>query len=89
VFVNSAYPASSYTLSADDGSFSSPPIGPGGQWKVTFISKGAHIYRDVTSPQRMVGELLVVDSSVGLLPTPLSIYRSHRSSSNQRQEKPP
>jgi plastocyanin len=70
VFVNHAYPANSYTISADDGSFSSQPIAPGGQWKVTFLSKGSHVYRDATSPQRMVGELLVLDSGVSLLPTP-------------------
>ncbi len=70
VFVNQALPASNYTISADDGSFSSPTIAPGGRWSFTFISKGAHVYRDTTYPQRMVGELLVVDRGVLLLPTP-------------------
>ncbi len=70
VFVNQALPISNYTVSADDGSFSSPTIAPGGKWSFTFVSKGSHVYRDTTYPQRMIGELLVVDSGVRLLPTP-------------------
>ena len=70
MFVNRALPGSNYTVSADDGSFASPVIAPGGKWSFTFVSKGAHVYRETTYPQHMVGELLVVDSAVHLLPTP-------------------
>ncbi len=69
-FVNQALPSSNYAISADDGSFASPVIAPGGKWSFTFVSKGAHVYRETTYPQHMVGELLVVDSAVHLLPTP-------------------
>jgi|GEM_PF-1299665 len=70
VFVNQALPSSNYAISADDGSFASPVIAPGGRWSFTFVGKGAHVYRETTYPQHMVGELLVVDSGVRLLPTP-------------------
>ena len=70
MFVNHAFPAKSYTLSADDGSFSSPPISPGGQWTITFHTPGSHTYRDTSATQTMVGELLVVDKSIHLLATP-------------------
>ena len=70
VFINHAFPARSYTLKADDGSFSSPPIPTGGQWAITFHAPGSHTYRDTSSAQTMVGELLVVDKSIQLLPTP-------------------
>ncbi|HEV2659796.1 MAG TPA: hypothetical protein VGU68_04310, partial [Ktedonobacteraceae bacterium] len=51
-------------------SFASPVIASGGRWSFTFVSKGTHVYRETTYPQHMVGELLVVDSGVRLLPTP-------------------
>lgn len=70
VFVNQALPSSNYAISADDGSFASPVIAPGGRWSMTFVSKGAHVYHETTYPQLMIGELLVVDSDVRLLPTP-------------------
>lgn len=70
MFINHAFPARSYTLTADDGSFSSPPIPPGGQWTITFHSPGSHTYRGTSATQTMVGELLVVDKSVHLLATP-------------------
>ncbi|MDQ2885220.1 MAG: hypothetical protein M3Y39_03950 [Chloroflexota bacterium] len=70
VFVNQALPSSNYAISADDGSFASPVIAPGSRWSFTFVSKGAHVYRETTYPQHMVGELLVVDNGVRLLPTP-------------------
>jgi plastocyanin len=70
VFINQALPSSKYAISADDGSFASPVIAPGGRWSYTFVDKGAHVYRETTYPQHMVGELLVVDSAVRLLPTP-------------------
>lgn len=70
MFVNHALPSSNYTISADDGSFASPVIAPGGRWSFTFVGKGAHVYRETTYPQHMVGELLVVDSAARLLPTP-------------------
>jgi plastocyanin len=69
-FINHALPAKSYTLSADDGSFSSPPIPSGGQWTITFHTLGSHTYRDASSVSTMVGELIVVDKSIHLLPTP-------------------
>jgi len=89
VFVNHAYPANSYTINADDGSFSSPRIAPGKQWEVTFISKGSHIYRDATSPQRMVGELLVVDDGVSLLPTPHPLVEATIIAAIKERKNPP
>jgi plastocyanin len=70
VFINHALPARSYTLSADDGSFSSPPIPSGGWWTITFHTLGSHTYRDTSSTSTMVGELLVVDKTIHLLATP-------------------
>jgi plastocyanin len=70
VFINHALPASSYTLKADDGSFSSPPIPTGGQWSLTFHTPGSHTYRASSSTQTIAGELLVVDKNVQLLSTP-------------------
>ena len=70
VFINHALPARSYTLTADDGSFSSPPIPSGGQWAITFHTLGSHTYRDTSSLSTMVGELLVVATNIHLLATP-------------------
>src|SRR5579863_1259998 len=57
VFVNHAIPATTYAITADDGSFSSPAIAPGDQWSTTFVNVGAHDYHESSSTQRMVGEL--------------------------------
>jgi plastocyanin len=70
LFINHALPAQSYTLHADDGSFSSPAIPSGGSWAITFRTPGSHTYRDSANAQTMVGELLVVEKSVSLLATP-------------------
>jgi plastocyanin len=69
VFVNHSSPTANYAVSAHDGSFSSPAIAPNQQWKVTFNSIGVHEFHAAASPQRMVGEILVVDDSISLLPT--------------------
>jgi plastocyanin len=69
-FINHALPAKSYTLSADDGSFSSPSIPSNGQWTITFHTLGSHTYRDTSSASTMVGELMVVATNVHLLATP-------------------
>jgi len=70
VFINHALPARSYTLKADDGSFSSPPIPTGRQWTISFHTPGSHAYHDTASAQTITGELLVVEKNVHLLPTP-------------------
>ncbi len=70
VFINHTLPPRSYTLTADDGSFSSPPIPSGGQWTITFHTLGSHTYRDTSSSSTMVGELLVVAKNIYLLATP-------------------
>jgi len=70
VFVNHAFPARSHTLSANDGSFSSPPIPAGGQWAITFHAPGSHTYRDTSATSTMIGELMVVAQNIQLLATP-------------------
>lgn len=70
VFINHTLPARSYTLSADDGSFSSPPIPAGGQWAITFHALGSHTYRDTSATSTMIGELMVVAKNIHLLATP-------------------
>ena len=70
LFINHALPARSYTLSADDGSFSSPAIPSGGSWTITFHTLGSHTYRDASAASTMVGELMVVAKNVHLLATP-------------------
>lgn len=70
VFINQTAPAANVTIAADDGTFSSPAIAPGKQWATTFNSPGAYEYHDTTNPPHMVGEIVVVASSVTLLTTP-------------------
>jgi hypothetical protein len=70
MFINHASPAQSYTLRADDGSFSSPAIPAGGSWAITFHTPGSHTYRDTSAATTMIGELLVVAKGVSLLATP-------------------
>lgn len=60
-----------YAVTADDGSFSSPAIPAGQQWRVTFSSTGGHSYHTTEAPQRMIGEIVVVANTVSLLPTPV------------------
>ena len=69
IFVNHTNTA--YAVSSTDGSFSSPDIPAGQQWRVTFGSVGGHEYHTTEAPQRMVGEILVVSDAVSLLPTPM------------------
>jgi plastocyanin len=71
VFLNDASPAATYSVVADDQSFASPPIAPGQQWTITFTQPGAHEYHDPAYASQMVGELLVVASSVSLAPSPI------------------
>ena len=89
VFINQAQPARNCTLNADDGSFSSPVIPSGGRWSFTFVSKGAHVYRDTTYPERMVGELLVVDRAVHLLPTPNPLIQATVIAAIRNGQSPP
>ncbi|HVL80022.1 MAG TPA: plastocyanin/azurin family copper-binding protein, partial [Actinomycetota bacterium] len=46
------YPAvgGTHTLVADDGSFRSPPIGPGASWTFRFLNPGRIAYRDEGTP---------------------------------------
>ncbi len=69
IFVNHTNTA--YAVTSTDGSFSSPDIPAGQQWRVTFGSLGGHEYHTTEAPQRMVGEILVVSDAVSLLPTPI------------------
>lgn len=69
VFVNQS--SAPHAVASTDGSFSSPAIPVGRQWRVTFSSLGAHEYHATDATQRMVGEILVVANSVSLLPTPV------------------
>jgi len=67
IFVNQANTA--YAVTSADGSFSSPAIPAGQQWRVTFSSLGGHEYHTTQAPQRMIGEILVVADAVSLFPT--------------------
>ena len=69
IFVNSS--TTPYAVTSTDGSFSSPAIPIGQQWRVTFSNLGAHEYHATQAAQSMVGEILVVENSVSLLPTPV------------------
>ncbi len=69
IFLN--HTNTSYTITSDDGSISSPAIPAGQQWRVTFSSSGGHSYHTMEAPQRMIGEILVVANTVSLLPTPV------------------
>lgn len=70
VFVNHAMPATTYAITAIDGSFSSPAIASGDQWSMTFVNVGTHEYHESSSPQHMAGELVIVSDAVSLLPAP-------------------
>ena len=70
IFLNAATPATTYSVSADDGSFASPAIAPGKQWAVTLTTPGTYEYHDTANPPHMVGEIIAVANSVSLLPTP-------------------
>ncbi len=74
IFVNQSNEGSnntSYSIVADDGSFSSPMIAPGKQWIVTFNAPGEHEYHTSTHSPHMVGVIIIVPNSVSLLPTPV------------------
>lgn len=70
IFINQTSPSANVTIAADDGAFSSPAIASGKQWATTFNSPGAYEYHDSTNPPHMIGEIVVVASSVTLLTTP-------------------
>lgn len=70
IFINQTSPAANVSIAADDGTFSSPAIASGKQWATTFNSPGAYEYHDTAKPPHMVGEIIVVASSVTLLTTP-------------------
>ncbi len=70
IFINQTSPAANVTIAAADGTFSSPAIASGKQWATTFDNPGAYEYHDSTNPPHMVGEIVVVASSVTLLTTP-------------------
>lgn len=70
IFINQTSPASSFSIVADDGAFSSPAIALGKQWILTFNTPGEHEYHTSTHSSRMVGVIIVVPNSVSLLPTP-------------------
>lgn len=72
IFSNQALPAASYSIAADDGTFSSPAIASGKQWAVTFTTPGTYEYHDTANPPHMVGVIIAVASSVTLLPVPSS-----------------
>ncbi len=71
VFLNDAQPATTYTITASDQSFASPPIPPGQQWRVVFSSPGTHEYYALGNAQSMVGSIIVAPASVRLLSTPV------------------
>lgn len=71
IFVNQAVPAASYTIASDDGTLSSPAIAPGKQWAITFNHPGTFEYHDAANPPHIVGAIVVVASSVALLPAPV------------------
>ena len=71
IFINQTSPAANVTIAAEDGTFSSPAIASGKQWATTFNSPGSYEYHDTTNPPHMVGEIVVVASSVMLLTTPV------------------
>ena len=70
VFLNDAQPSATYSLSADDHSFTSPPILTDQQWSVTFSKPGTHEYHAQNVSQKMVGIIIVAPTSVKLLATP-------------------
>lgn len=69
-FINDSSPPAPYTIVAQDGSFTSPTLAPSQQWTVTLKTTGNHEYRTQEAPKQMVGDLIVVDSSATLIPTP-------------------
>ncbi len=70
IFINQTSPAANVSVAAVDGTFSSPAIASGKQWATSFTSPGAYEYHDAANPSHMVGEIVVVASSVALLTTP-------------------
>jgi plastocyanin len=69
-FINDSYPPASYTIVAKDGSFSSPTLAPSQQWTITLNSPGNYEYTTKEAPTQMLGDLIVVDPSAILIPTP-------------------
>lgn len=69
-FINDSYPPAPYTIVAKDGSFTSPALVPSQQWTVTLKTIGNHEYMTQEAPTKMVGDLIVVDVSDTLIPTP-------------------
>ena len=89
VFVNQAVPVASYTLASDDGTLSSPVIAPGKQWAITFNNPGTYEYHDTANPPHMVGEIVVVASSIALLPTPVPAIQATALALVQSGKTPP
>ncbi len=67
VFINSAYPTDTFTIVANDNSFSSPAIAPQQQWTTSFAQTGSYSYHESSHPTSMVGTIFVVTSSVHLI----------------------
>ncbi len=65
-FVNTAYPAATYTIQADNGAFTSTSIAPGQQWTLTFPATGTYTFHEIGHPATMMGSILVVAASTPL-----------------------
>lgn len=87
-FVNNAYPAATFTLQADNGSFTSLPIAPNQQWTTHFSAAGTYSFHTLGHPTAMVGAIIVVASSVALLPTLTSDQETQAIASVQHQTSP-
>lgn len=88
-FVNNATPTASYTIMANDGSFSSPAIASKQQWSNTFTHVGTYEYYAVGSSQHMVGEIVVVPVSVKLLSTPAPSAQATAIAAIRANKQPP
>ena len=71
-FVNgdTSQSASTYTVVADDGSFTSNPITPGGSWTYQATSDGAVNYHELSNPTTCFGLLMIFPADVSFLSTP-------------------
>lgn len=88
-FVNDATPPASYTIVANDGSFSSPAIASKQQWNNTFPKVGTYEYHASGSSQYMVGEVVVVPVSVKLLSTPAPSAQATAIAAIRANKQPP
>jgi len=69
-FVNQASPPATFTITSDNGHFSSPALAPNKVWTITLSSPGAYEFHDAAAPPRMISEIIVVPDAISLLPTP-------------------